>query len=114
MFHRRDSWPPRPLQWPLSHLMLAIALSAAGLGLSRLSLPMLLLLSFSAVLSLGPLFLARKGFKLVDIVAVLAIALVTIGFLLPVMVQTRIRTAGQRTFPIRVPDNLHSFLFGDR
>ena len=44
----------------------------------------------------------------------MAVALLTIGFLLPAMVQTRIRTAGQRTFPIKVPTSVYSLLFDDR
>ena len=114
MFHRRNSLPPRPVQWTLGHLMIVIALSALGLGLFRLSLPMRLILLFSTGLAVCPLFLARRGYKLIDIVSVLAIALLTIGFLLPAMVQTRFRTAGQRTIPIRVPASFYSFLFGDR
>jgi hypothetical protein len=114
MVHRRNWWPVRPLQWNLAHLMTAIGLAALGLGLFRLSPAMRLTLLFSAGLVLGPPLLARRGYKLIDIVFVLAIATLTMAFLLPAMAQTRIRTAGQRTIPIEVPTSFYSFLFGDR
>jgi hypothetical protein len=44
----------------------------------------------------------------------MAIVLLTIGFLLTAMVQTRVRTDGQRTFPIKVPESMYSLLFDDR
>jgi hypothetical protein len=102
------------LQWTLGEFIVAIVLCAAGLALARLSLPMLILLALACGLTLGPLLLARKGFRLVDIIAVLAIALLTIGLLVPAMVQTRYRSAGRRTLPVTVPASMHSFLFGDR
>ena len=115
MFHHRSAWLPRPaLQWTLGEFMGAIVLCAAGLALARLSLPVLILLALACGLTLGPLLLARKGFRLIDIITVLAIALLTIGFLLPAMVQTRYRSAGRRTFPVTAPASMHSFLFGDR
>jgi hypothetical protein len=94
--------------------MIAIAIGAVGLGLSRLPPWMLALLFVTAGLALGPPLLARKGLKLLDIVAVLAIALLTIGLLLPAMVQTRFRSAGQRTLPVSIPTGLYSFLFDGR
>jgi hypothetical protein len=94
--------------------MVAIAIGAGGLGLSRLSVQSLLVSAISAGLILGPLLLARRGLKLIDIVTLWAVALLTLGFLLPAMVQTRYHSAGQRTLPIRVPENIYSFLFGDR
>ena len=114
MFHRRVSWPPRPVQWTFCHMMIAIALAALGLGLYRLSLTTRLILLFSAALAFAPRFLARRGYKLTDIVTVLAIVLLVIGFLLPAMVQTRFQTAGQRTIPIQIPADPYTFLFGDR
>jgi hypothetical protein len=110
---RRNGWPVGPLQWNLAHLMTVIALAALGLGLFRLSLAMRLTLLISSGLVLGPPLLARRGYKLIDIVFVLAIAALTMAFLLPAMAQTRIRTAGQRTLPIKVPASFYSFLFGD-
>ena len=76
--------------------------------------PSRLILLFSSGLILGPPLLARMGYKLIDIVAVLAIALLAMAFLLPAMAWTRSRTAGQRTFPMKVPVSYYSFLFGDR
>jgi hypothetical protein len=114
MFHRRNWRPTRPIQWTLAHLMIVIALVSLGLGLFRLSMPMRLIVLVSAGMALGPLFLARIGYKLVDIIAVLAIVLLAVGFVLPAMVRTRIQTAGQRTIPITVPASFSSFLFGDR
>ena len=115
MFHRRCPWLPRPaLQWTLGEVMIAVVLCAAGLALARLPLSLLILLALACGLTFGPLFLARKGFKLADIITVLALALLTIGFLLPAMVQTRYRTAGRRTLPVTVPADFYSFLFGDR
>ncbi len=114
MFARRTPWPPRPVQWTLGRFMIVIALTALGLGLFRLSLTTRWILLFSAVLALGPRFLARRGYKLTDIVTVLAIILIVMGFLLPVMVQTRARTAGQRTIPIHIPADFHGFLFGNQ
>src|SRR5262245_36833436 len=64
MFRLRHPWPPRPWQWTLGHLMTAVALCAASLGLSRLSVSMLVLLSVMAGLILAPVLLARKGYKL--------------------------------------------------
>ena len=115
MLHRHCPWlPPPAVQWTLGELMVAIVLCAAGLALARLSLPMLIFLAVASGLALGPRVLARKGFKLVEIITVLAIALLTIGLLLPAMVQTRYRTAGRRTFPAAIPARVHSLLFGDR
>ena len=94
--------------------MVAVVLCAAGLALARLPLPMLILLALAGGLTLGPLLLARKRLRLVDILTVLAIALLTFGLLLPAMVQTRYRTAGRRTLPVTVPADFDSFLFGDR
>ncbi len=73
-----------------------------------------IVLAFVTGLILGPLLMARRGFRLMDIATLMAVALLTIGFLLPAMVQTRVRTAGQRTFPIKVPTSVYSLLFDDR
>ena len=115
MFHRRHPWLPRPaFQWTLGELMVAVVLGAAGLALARLPLPMLMLLALACGLTLGPLLLARRGFRLIDIIAVLAITLLTLGLLLPAMVQTRYRTAGRTTFPVTIPASVRSLLFGGR
>ena len=65
-------------------------------------------------LILSSFLLARRGFKLTDIATLMAVFLFTIGFMLPAMVQTRIRTVGQRTFPIKVPTSVYSMLFDGR
>ncbi|HZW33489.1 MAG TPA: hypothetical protein VFF52_22410 [Isosphaeraceae bacterium] len=115
MFPRRGPWLPRPaLQWTLGEVMIAVVLCATGLARARLPLPLLILLALAGGLTLDPLLLARRSFRLIDIITVLAIALLTIGLLLPAMVQTRCRTAGGRTFPVTVPASVHSLLFGDR
>jgi hypothetical protein len=112
IFARR--WPPRPLQWTLGHLMVVVVICALVLGLSRLSMATVIVHAFVTGLILGPLLMARRGFRLMDIATLMAVALLTIGLLLPAMVQTRIRTAGQRTFPIKVPTSVYSLLFDDR
>ena len=114
VFPRR--WPrrSRPVQWTLGHLMIVVVSFALGLGVSRLSMAMMVVLALLTGLILAPFLLARKGFKLTDIVTSMAIVLLTIGFLLTAMVQTRVRTDGQRTFPIKVPASMYSLLFDDR
>jgi hypothetical protein len=112
IFPRR--WPPRHVQWTLGHLMVVVVICALVLALSRLSIGRMVLLALLPGLIVSPLLLARRGFRLTDIATVMAVVLLTIGFLLPAMVQTRIRTAGQRTFPIKVPTSVHSLLFDDR
>jgi hypothetical protein len=112
MFTRR--WPPRPVQWTLGHLMVVVVSFALGLGLARLSMATMVVLAVLTGLILSPLLLARRGFKLMDIATLMAVVLLTIGFLLPAMVQTRVRTAGQKTFPIKVPTSVYSLLFDDR
>jgi hypothetical protein len=112
IFSRR--WPPRSFQWTLGHLTVVVVICALVLGLSRLSMATVIVLAFVTGLILGPLLMARRGFRLMDIATLMAVALLTVGFLLPEMVQTRIRTAGQRTFPIKVPTSVYSLLFDDR
>lgn len=114
IFPRR--WPHRshPVQWTLGHLVIVVVTFALGLGLSRLSIAMMVVLALLTGLILAPLLLARRGFKLIDIATLVAVVLLTIGFMLPAMVQTSVRTAGQRTFPIKVPASMYSLLFDDR
>jgi hypothetical protein len=107
-------WPPRPVQWTLGHLMVVVVICALGLGLSRLSMATMVVLVLLTGLIVSPLLLARREFKLRDIATLMAIVLLTIGFMLPAMVQMRIRTSGQRTFPIKVPTSVYSLLFDDR
>jgi hypothetical protein len=104
MLHPR--WLPRRNQWNLVHLMILVASCGMLLGLSQLSPMLVMVLAVGSALVVGPFLLARRGFKLVDIVTVLVIVLLTFGFLLPAMVQTRYRTAGRRTLPISVPPNI--------
>jgi hypothetical protein len=94
--------------------MIVIALAALGLGLSRLPSASRWILLFSAGLALGPWFLARRGYRLTDIITVLAIVLLAMGLLLPAMVLARIQSGGRRTMPIRVPAYLARFWFGGR
>jgi hypothetical protein len=53
-----------------------------------------------------PWVMARNGFGLVDVLAVLAIVLLSVCLLVPAMVQTRYRSAGKRTFPSLVPTRI--------
>jgi hypothetical protein len=101
MFHQR--WLPRRSQFNLAHIMILVAVCGAGFGLSRLPATVAALLAVALGIVFGPLVLARKGFKLLDIVTVMAIVLLALGFLLPAMVQTRYRTSGRRTIPVPVP-----------
>ncbi len=114
LFIRR--WPPRPepVQWNLGHLMVVVVICALGLALARLSMETMVFLALGAGLIVSPLSLARRGFRLTDIVTLMAVVLLTIGFMLSAMVQSRVRTAGHRTFPIKVPTSVYSLLFDDR
>ena len=80
---------PFVLQWTLGHLMVVVVICALVLGLSRLSMATVIVLALVTGLILGPLLLARRGFRLMDIATLMAVVLLTIGFLLPAMVQTR-------------------------
>jgi hypothetical protein len=106
-------WLPPRSQWNLGHLMSAVAACAAALGLARLSGSALMLLALGACLVFGPIFLARKGFSLVDIATVLAIVLLALCFLLPTMAQIRYRSAGQRIFPIPIPPSVAELFRSD-
>ena len=94
--------------------MVVVVICALGLGLARLSVATMVVLALLTGLIVSPLTLAKRGFKLTDIATLMAVVLLTIGFMLPAMVRTRIRTAGQRTFPITVPTSVYSLLFDDR
>jgi hypothetical protein len=47
--------------------------------------------------------MARRGFRLVDVVAVTILFLLTLGLLLPAMARARYRSDGKRTMPSFIP-----------
>ncbi len=106
--------PSRPVQWTLGHLMVVVVICALGLGLFRLSPTMIGVLAAVTGLIMSPPLLARRGWKLTDIAALMTIVLLTIGLMLPAMARTRIHTAGQRALPIQVPTSVYSLLFDER
>ena len=98
----RPRWIPRRSQWNLGHLIDPDRGLAMFFALSQFSSMLVSTLAVGAAIAVLPWLMARHGFKLVDIATVMAIALLTLGFLVPAMVQIRYRTAGKRTFPIPV------------
>jgi hypothetical protein len=109
----RHLWS-RPIQLTLGHIMVLVSICAVILARSQLSVAMLIILSLLTSLILGPYFLARGGFKLVDIATVVILALLTIGLMLSAILQTRILTGGRYTFPFTIPSDLHPLILRDR
>jgi len=105
-------WLARPWQWTMRDYLVVVAACAAGLLVSRFPTPMVVFFTGFAGAVLGCLILAGYGFRLTDIVTLLAIVLLTGAFLLPAMDWTRSRTLGRRTFPFAVPARYSILLFG--
>ncbi len=83
--------------------MVVVAVCAAGLALSGAPTPMIVFFGILAAAVYACLSLARHGFKLADVSALLAIILLTAAIMLPAMERTRNRTLGKRFFPFAVP-----------
>jgi hypothetical protein len=105
---------PRHRHWTLGNMMTIVAIGAVAVGLCRSSLATVSTLALPAGLFLGPLFMARKGLKFIDIAAVTAIALLTIGFMVPAIHQAGVRTGGRKNVLITRPVKLHSWILRDR
>jgi hypothetical protein len=93
--------------------MILVAGCGLLLALARWSWIGVVALGVGIAIATGPWVMARKGFKLVDILAVLAIVLLTLAFLVPAMVQARYRSAGKRTFPSLVPTRVTTLFRAD-
>jgi hypothetical protein len=96
-------WLSRPWQWSLRDYMVIVVVCSAGLLVSRSPMPMVVFFTTLAGAVLACLGLARHGFKLADITALLAIILLTAAIILPAMERTRNRTLGKSFFPFAVP-----------
>ena len=105
-------WLSRPWQWCLKDYMVLVAVSAAGLALSRFPPPMILFITIFAGAVHACFRLTRFGFTLADITTLLAIILLTAAVVLPAMERTRIRTLGRSIFPFAVPARYISLLYG--
>jgi hypothetical protein len=105
-------WLSRPWQVTLGHYMVLVAVSATGLVVFNWPRPMAIFLLTLALALFGCLRLRWHGFRIADIVTLLAIMLVAVAILLPAMRETRDRTAGKRFFPFAVPQQYVELLYG--
>jgi hypothetical protein len=96
----------------LRHFGIIVGLTAAGLALARLPASWVVLAASLTALIAGPFLLARKGYRLLEIVVVVAVVLLAACLLLPAMHRTRVRTLGRRTVPVVMPDSVRRFLDG--
>jgi hypothetical protein len=105
-------WLSRPWQVTLGHFMVVVAGCASGLVLAGLPRPLAAFLFALALAVFISLRLRWHGFRLADILMLLAILLATIAVLLPEMEATRERTAGRRYYPFAVPQRYVELLYG--
>jgi hypothetical protein len=96
-------WLSRPWQWSLRDYMIVVAVCAVGLVLA--GYPILIIVFFTTVA--GAIYvclrLANHGFKLADVVMLLAMIFLTAAFMLPTMERTRGRTLGKQFFRSFIP-----------
>jgi len=76
--------------------------------------PMIAFIAANALVVLATLRLPRHGFRLADVVTVLAILFVASILLLPEMERTRYRTAGGRYFPRLIPARFVALVEGEQ
>lgn len=105
-------WLSRPGQWTLRDHTAVVIGCAAALAVSRLPSPMIVFVSVLAGAVLLSLSLARHGFRLIDVAALVAIVLLCAAILLPAMERTRQRTLGKRLFPSAVPAHYRHLVDG--
>ena len=105
-------WLAHPWQLTFCHYMVGIACCASGLVLLSCPRPMAAFLVVVTFALFASLRLQQFGYRLVDILTLLAILLMTIAVLLPEMVATHDRTAGKRYFPFAVPQRYIELLYG--
>jgi hypothetical protein len=103
-------WLSRPWQWSLRDYLATVALCAGALSLPAMPTSLIIVLTIVAASVFITLRLAQIGFRLADVLTMLAIILFTAAFLLPAMEQTRAQTLGKRFFPIVVPARYVSLL----
>ena len=107
-------WLARPWQWSLRDYMIVVAVCALALVLS--GYPTLIIIFFTTIA--GAIFiclsLARHGFKLADIVTLMAMILLTAAFMLPPLEHTRGRTLGKAFFRSLIPARYMSLFSGSR
>ncbi len=83
--------------------MVLVAVCSAALLVSHSPTPMIAFFTVLAGALLACLILARHGFKLADIMTLMAIILLTAAIILPAMERTRKRTLGKSFSPFAVP-----------
>ena len=105
-------WLSRPWQWSLRDYMVIVAVCSAGLLVSRSPTPIIVFLTGLVGAVLACLILAGHGFKLADIMTLLAIILLTAAIILPAMESTRNRTLVKSSFRFAVPARYISLFSG--
>jgi hypothetical protein len=105
-------WLSRPWQLSLRDYLATIALCAGALSLPAMPTSLVIVLTIVAASVLITLRLAQFGFRLADVLTMLAIILLTAAFLLPAMEQMRAQTLGKRSFPPVVPARYLSLFSG--
>jgi Mn2+/Fe2+ NRAMP family transporter len=94
--------------------MIVVAICSAGLALS--GYPAIIIILFTAVT--GAIYislsLARHGFKITDIVTLLAMILLTAAFMLPAIERTRSRTLGKQFLRSFIPEKYITLFSGSR
>jgi hypothetical protein len=92
--------------------MVIVAVCSAGLLVSRSPAPMIVFFTVLAGAVLACLILARHGFKLADIMTLLAIILLIAATILPAMAKNR--TLGKSLFPFAVPARYITLFSGSK
>jgi hypothetical protein len=87
-----------------------MVVGAVGLGLSQLSMAKPAVVVVLAGLVVGPLLLARKGLKFIDIATVVGVAWLTVGFMLPAIQHTKVHAGGRKSYPTSMPVKLNSLI----
>ncbi|MHC5538239.1 hypothetical protein ACYOEI_08420 [Singulisphaera rosea] len=105
-------WLTAPWQWTLGGYTLTTAVCALGLSLQRVPASTAFVVSALLVAVVGTLLLSRHGLRIVDLVVALMIIVLTAAMLFPAMENTRMRTMGRRTLPLRMPARYAELLYG--
>jgi hypothetical protein len=107
-------WLSRPWQWSLRDYLVAVAIWAAALVLSRYPTLVIIFFAIASGAIYISLSLARHGFRLADIATLLAMILLTAAIILPALERSRSRTPGTPVFRSFIPDRYITLFSGSR